>query len=441
MAMTWPRSISPTMWQAGFLFTVDMVTNVTDYGFHIYVGQALQPGEFAIVQTMNAALLIVVTTFGVMQPVVARYVAEAATGTGEAGRDRAVFQLYFRHSTLIGLALTVLVWVGRRPLATWLNVPVAAVAVSAIILLLALVRPVVAGMLQGRQRFVAFGLTRTAHAVGRLIVAVALIGLLGAGALGGVAALPSGAALALLAGLLWLGRSAWRRGPTLPSGLVWEGWRLSLAALLAYAAYMGLLNMDLIWVNRTFSADLAGSYATAAVLRRVLSVLPGAVLVILYPRVVARVTKGQLPDRLLLKTAMAIVGTTTVLTAVYFILGPFLVRLTFGSGYPHAAPLLGWMGVAMIGYGVTAIWLNLYLATRPWPFVLLLIATAVTQAALLAAAQQTLLQVTAVFNVGGWLPAGGGLLLYLLWLRPRLRVSQKNQLIIREVSSDDKINE
>jgi len=420
MNLTVSRRLSPTMWQAGFLFGVDMVTNVADYGFHAYLGWALTPADFAGVQTINSALLIVVTAFAVLQPVVARYAAEAGSSAGQAVDSRAIFQVYFRQSALLGLALTLAVWLGQRPLATWLNVPATAVAISAAMMLLALTRPVVAGILQGQEHFVAFGATRSAFALGRLALAILLIGVAGGGAWAGVAAIPLGGLLSLALGLWLLGPALWQRGPELPRRLVWQGWRLSLAAFIAYIAYMGLLNIDLIWVNRAFPAELAGNYAAAVVLRRVLAVLPGAVIVILYPRVVSRVAQGRLPDAILARAAAVIVAANVLVTVLYFSAGPLVVRLMFGPNYPAAGVLLGWMGVAMIGYGIVAIWLNLFLATRPWAFVTLLAATVVTQAGLLAGAGESLLVVTAVFGLAGWFLAVAGLLLYWFWLRPKL---------------------
>jgi hypothetical protein len=79
------------------------------------------------------------------------------------------------------------------------------------------------------------------------------------------------------------------------------------------------------------------------------------------------------------------------------------------------------MGVAMVGYGVVGIWLNLFLATRPLPFVLWLALVAGVQSLLLAQGMATLNDVVLIFGVGGWVLAGGGLLLYGFWLRPILK--------------------
>jgi len=408
----------------GLLFLIDMVTNVTDYLFHLFLGRSLPPGDFASVQTVNAAVVILVTMFAVMQPAVARFVADAASTPGGESRARGFFQLFFRQGLLFGLVISLVVWLSRELWGRWLGVPAEAVAICAAMPLLALARPVVAGMLQGQNRFVQYGLTRTAFATSRLLLAVILIGLLGYGGLAGVAAIPLGAGVALLVGLLFLGRAAWHRAPRVPRQTLFDGWRLSLIALLAYAAFTSLQSLDLIWANRNFTAAIAGNYAALVVLRRVLAVLPGAAVVIFFPRVVAAVAQGRLPDRLLLGTAAVVAAATTALTFLYFAFGPLIIQIMFGSRFPGAAPLLGWMGVAMIGYGLAAIWLNLYLATRPVYFVVILVAVVALQLTSLSLYHAAAAQIVAAFAASGWLVAIAGLLLYLAWLRPWLKQRQ-----------------
>jgi hypothetical protein len=140
----------------------------------------------------------------------------------------------------------------------------------------------------------------------------------------------------------------------------------------------------------------------------------------MYPRVVARVAKRQLPDSILWKAGVVVCGSTTVLIGLYVTVGPAFIQLAFGQAYGAAAPLLGWMGVGMLGYGLGSIWMNLYLATRPLPYVSLLAIMAIIQHILLATFHDNVYQPTAIFVLGGWGLALGGLLIYLLLLRPRL---------------------
>ena len=108
--------LRPAAWQTGFLTGLDGFTNLLDYGFHIYLARVLLPADFAIVQTLNTAALILLTAFAVLQPVVARYTAEATEFTDASGTVRAIFQFYAKWSVIVGLGLWLLAWLGQRPI-------------------------------------------------------------------------------------------------------------------------------------------------------------------------------------------------------------------------------------------------------------------------------------------------------------------------------------
>ena len=410
-----PFALSPALLSTGLLFAIDMLTNVTDYGFHVYLGRVLDAGSFALVQTVNAVVLVVVAVGSVLQPVVARYVAAES-----AEKARTIFQRYTQQSVLIALTLALIGWLARAPIGQLLNLPIPAVLFLLGMVVVALLRPIMAGMLQGQQQVVAFGLVRTAFAFGRFALAILLMTLFGRTALAGIAAYPLGGLVSLIAAAYFIGRSAWQTGVPIDPKTISDGWRVASAAFLAYAAFMFLQTVDIIWVNRTFAPDVAGTYASAVVLRRVLAVFPGAVVVILYPRIVALVKLKQLPDKLIGQAIGLIGGSTAILTFFYFVAGEWIVGLMFGRNYTDAAPLLGWMGVAMLGYGIGTIWLNVFLATRPRWFVVCLGATVIVQISWLALGNTTIETVLTAFGVAGWLIAMGGGLIYWLNLRPEL---------------------
>lgn len=406
-----------------FLFAVDSIANAIDYVFHIFLGRALSPGDFGVFQAVNSALLIAVTAFGVMQPVLARAVAAAKARKPDAARPGetiGLFQAYFRWSALAGLTLGALTLAAAAPLSAALRVPVFAVRYGALVILLVLLRPVLAGTLQGAQQFFAFGATRLAFAAGRLgFAAVALS--IGTGLAGAVASLPAGQLLAVAAGAAFLGTAYFRRPPDgVPSTRARDGLRLAGWAFAAFSAFTALQNLDLLFVNRYFAPAESGAYAAAVLLRRILILFPGAAAVVMYPRIVAKVAHGELPDLLLGMTLAFVSVPILLLAAGYALFGPQIVSLAFGPGYETAGPLLGVMGITMLAYGMGSVWMNVFLATRPGIFVSFLCGAALVQAAGLALWHADLAQVVRVFAATGWLIAAGGALVYWFGLRPGL---------------------
>src|SRR6185503_702156 len=141
---------------------------------------------------------------------------------------------------------------------------------------------------------------------------------------------------------------------------------------LAYIAYMSLTSLDLVWVNQNLSGGMAGAYASLVLLRRIIALLPGVAVTVMFPRVAKLLAEGNLPNRVLAQTAAIILTASGMLSLLYFLFSDQLIRLVFGKDYQAASPLLGWMGVAMIGVTLSSIWLNYYLAEKPRNFVILL---------------------------------------------------------------------
>jgi O-antigen/teichoic acid export membrane protein len=403
--------------QTASLFVLDGLANATDFAFHFWMGRVLIPADFAVLQTLNSVVLVYVTVSGVFQPAVARFVSEAR-GADRPDLIPAIFQTFLRAALWLGLALSLMVFFFSNILAGWLNLPVWSLQVISILIFLSTVRPVALGVLQGQERFIPFGFSRLLTALGRLLTGAILVGY-GLRLKGAVIAFPVGWLFGILAAFLPLGRSSWRTGEQVP-GLVRRGAGLSAYALIAYLAFMSLTSLDLIWVNRSLSGDLAGAYASLVLLRRVIALLPGVAVTIMFPRIVAALVQGRLPDRLLAITAGIVLAASSALAVIYFYFGDQIILNIFGAAYQPASTLLGWMGLAMIGMSLSAIWLNYYLAEEPAIYVFFLIAAVGLEWTLLTLLPPSMENATLAFGITGWSLTVAGLFLYLFKFRPAL---------------------
>lgn len=410
--MRLPQSQSKPGFQIAALFLLDSLANAIDFAFHFWLGRVLIPSDFAILQTLNSVALVYTTASGVFQPVVSRFIAEAH-GKGQSDSASAIFQLFLRTAFWLGLILSSLVFVFAGSLGQLLNLPAWAIQVSAAMILFSSLRPIAAGALQGSENFMAFGFTHLALSLSRMLLLLIFVRA-GLGLTGAVIALPFGWLVSVLCAFLLLGRSFWTRSHLFPAHLLREGWKLSFYALFAYLAYMTITSLDLIRVNQNLSGELAGAYAVLVLMRRIIALLPGIAVTVMFPRVVRSLTEGKVPTSILAQTASIILAVSGVLALLYFIFGTQLITVVFGSDYQAASPLLGWMGVAMIGVSLTSVWMNYYLAERPRNFVLLLILVVVLEWILLNLFPVSMQSAVLAFGVTGWLLSLAGLALYIL---------------------------
>jgi O-antigen/teichoic acid export membrane protein len=408
------------------LFLLDGLANLIDFAFHFWMGRALIPSDFAVLQTINSIILVYVTASGVFQPVVGRFVAEARA-TGNESAVSAIFRIFLSASLWLGLGLMLLALIFSDVLANWLNLPVWSIQISALLIFLSTLRPVAAGALQGQERFISFGLSRLLTALARLVLAGILVHY-GFNLKGALIALPFGWLVGVSAAFVFIGKSLWIKHEQPPPGLLRKGLDLSLHALIAYIAFMSLTSLDLIWVNRTMPDHLAGAYASLVLMRRVIALLPGVAVVVMFPRIAGTLAQGRLPDRLLINTASIIIAASGALTLIYFLFSDQLILNIFGETYLSASPLLGWMGVALMGISLSSIWLNYYLAGQPLNYVFLLCIAVALEWFLLTNLSPSLENAVLAFGIAGWFLTASGLALYLWKFRPALQNSYKERL-------------
>jgi O-antigen/teichoic acid export membrane protein len=388
------------------------LANAADFAFHFWMGRVLIPPDFAVLQTLNSVSLVYTTASGVFQPVVSRFVAEAR-GKGQNDAVPAIFQSFLRAAFWLGLLLGALVFVFAGGIGQLLNLPAWTIQISAGLIFLSTLRPIAVGALQGGENFMSFGLARLALSLARILIVFILVQA-GLGLTGAVIALPLGWLVSVLCGFLLLDRTFWARSKLASQSLVREGMKLSFYALLAYIAYMSLTSLDLIWVNQNLTGDLAGAYAGLVLMRRIVALLPGVAVTVMFPRVVRSLAAGKLPTRILVQTAAIILTVSGTLSILYFIFNDQLIDMVFGAEYQAAAPLLGWMGLSMIGVSLSSIWLNYFLADRPRNFVILLGIAIGLEWMLLNRSPVSMQSAVIAFGATGWLLSTAGLLLYFL---------------------------
>jgi O-antigen/teichoic acid export membrane protein len=121
-------------------------------------------------------------------------------------------------------------------------------------------------------------------------------------------------------------------------------------------------NVDVILAKHFFNAQEAGLYTAASVIGKIILFLPGAISVVMFPKVTEMMSQGGSTLRLL-NISLLYTGLLSGGAAAVFILVPGLVGAIFGPLYLKASPIIAFYAVTMALFSMTWVVAQYCLAT------------------------------------------------------------------------------
>jgi O-antigen/teichoic acid export membrane protein len=340
------------------MVVLTLFASATNYASNLVFSRLLTPASFGDLTALLALAVIVVTPTSAAQTVIADRVA-----VHRAKGDEHTLRFVLRHATAHVLVISVVVgalYTAALPVVvTGLDLQAPGPAIALIpFIVLSYFWPYALGILQGFDRFAAYGGLLLGAAVMRIVFGVPWV-LAGGGAGGAIA----GQALGILVGVAfvaWFLRQ-WRmpRG----TGAATTGVRRrpdarAAAATLAFIGFAVMSNLDVLLAKLWLPSGESGLYAALVTLEKVILFLPGAVAIVMVPAAArARLTEGSAAR--VLRLSAVLVGVTTLLLAVPAILAPsFTIHTMFGPKYADAVtgviPIVGaGVGLALLNLVVT----------------------------------------------------------------------------------------
>lgn len=331
------------------------LASATNYASTLVFSRLLSPEGFGDLTALLALSVVIAVPTGAAQTVMAERVAVYAA-EGQIERLRYLVRHATAHvatiSLLAGAAYTFCIPLVDRALD--LQAVGAAIALAPLIVVSFLI-PVALGILQGLDRFVAFGLMTLIVPVSRIAFGApwAASGGGAGGALGGQAV---GTVLAL-GGAAWLLRAhlIGRGTGAATAGIRRKPDVRAVSAVGAFIGFALLSNLDVVLAKLFLPSADVGLYAALTTVGKVILFLPAAVAVVMVPNA-ARARHSREASGRVLRIAAMLVAVTTLLAAIPAVLAPDLViRAMFGAEYLGAKN--GVLPIVSAGAGLSLLYL------------------------------------------------------------------------------------
>jgi O-antigen/teichoic acid export membrane protein len=355
---------------ASIMFIATVVGGACNYIYQLYMGRALGPEAYGVFGSLFAIFYLISVLTGTIQTGGARFVSKFS-GKGEQGNIHYFLAGLQKRMVFLGI-ISFLVFVSISGwIASFLKIgSIMPVIILGTVFLFSLLLPVNLSALHGLQKFVPLGYNTVLNFSSKLIFGVILVSI-GFGVNGALGALTIGIVIALIASFFSL-RTFLSKDPPKepnPSFKFSELYVYSVPTMIAMFCFAVPANVDVIIAKHFFTAHSAGLYTAASVLGKIILFLPGAITVVMFPKVSEMYTQKKDTSGIL-NRSLLYTGMLSGVVAVGYWSFPYLaVKIPFGYEYMEAIPLIKLYGVTMFFFSLTVVLMQYSLAIHDLKYV------------------------------------------------------------------------
>ena len=320
--------------------------NFLHFLFQFFMARMLTISEYGVLATLFSVVYISAILTESIQNVVVKY----SSPERDLGKLKNLFLKSLRKVLRLSLWLFVFYLIVAVFLAKILNISYALLAVTGLIIFLALITPITRGILQGKQRFKSLGLNMVVESSIKLVAGIVFV-YLGAAVFGAMTGVIIGGLIALLFSFIQLRdiiKAKEVRAET--DGI----YKYARPAFFITAIVIVFYSLDVIIAKIVFSPETAGAYAIASILGKILfwGTLP--ISKAMLPVSSIETKPQQKVERHVLRTAVVIIliGIFIVLT-LFYLFPELIVNIFSGKTLPDAAKILFIEGIAFSFIAIT----------------------------------------------------------------------------------------
>lgn len=337
-----------------------IMSNLLAYAFHFIAARMLGPQEYGVFGALMALFLLVALPAGALSFAITKFTAryKYENELGMIG----VLRKKIQNDILIfsGIMLLFII-IFARLIANFLNITsVVPVIIIGITLAFSLLLPVNRGILQGMQKFVHYSWNTIIEAFSRVILLVTLL-FLGYGVNGAILAY----GLAYLIAFLWIFPTIKDTRQTVTGVKKIEikpVYKFIFQVLTANVILQSLLNIPSLLIKHFYSSELTGNWTAALNLARISLFLVTAISLVMFPEI-SKEKDATVKKKIFYKSTFLVLIATSGMATLFFFIPQFLIQSLYGKSFYGAVPILQYMGIAMIFFGLLQLRMDYFLAS------------------------------------------------------------------------------
>jgi len=319
------------------LFIMINIFNLLNYVFHFTMARMLSIEDYGILVVLMSFVYIFSIPTEAIQAIISRYTSKFRNNEGK-------IKNLFLKSLKKGLRVALLFYIIFIPIALFfsyfLEIDFLLMALIGLILFAAFSVPVIRGVLQGKKRFTNLGLSMDLESVGKIIFSVLFVYLLHS-VYGAVFGLIGAVLITFFLSLIFIkdimNQKEKKMGVNGIRSYSWPVFILLLSIILMYS-------LDVIIAKRFFSPEMAGKYAVASMLGKMIFFGTNGIGKAMFP---ISSEKKKHEKRGVFKKSLIITCLLCLIAVLAFLLFPeLIIKILFGSKYLEISNIIVYTGLA-----------------------------------------------------------------------------------------------
>jgi O-antigen/teichoic acid export membrane protein len=366
------------------LFTVTVIGGVCNYLYQVFMLKSLTVEDYAEVAAILSLFYIVTMPAQTVATMLTRYSSKFIA----EGRQAQISWL-LRRSLWISLSISVAMVAVLYASMPWLVSYLALTSDLPLMIMLtgliiSMMTQVGYGLGQGLQRFNLISLHTLVWPIGKLLFGIVLViaGFGVGGAIGGVMVGMTFGMMVLLLGI--------RDRLSDPGSPITKEDSRSIMVylvpvLVAVICYGILTNIDIFLANHYLDKSQAGLYSTVSTLGKIILFLPGAIGTVMFPKITHAHTTKEDTVRIMRRSIFWNIALSGFAAAAFLLLPDFLLGLLTSvsvDNYSIAGPAMQVLGISMMFFGLTSLFMNYGLATNRHQYIAVILTFTLVEVAL-----------------------------------------------------------
>ena len=288
------KNINFTAKSIGIMFIATSAVNIINFFYHIIMGRLLGPSEYGILTSIISFLFITTAIAGTIQTTSAKYAA-VYLAEGNIGKVRSFFYQITKRLLIFTVVIFIIIIVFVNKITSFLKIDsIYPLIFLGIMIIEGSLISIGRGTLQGIKKFRSLGINSVLEVLLKLILGIVLV-YFGFKTDGAIFGFMLATLLSYLFIFIPLRRVLMRKGDNIvDSKIDIKRFYKSIFFILISTIIFSLLSYtDIILVKHFFSSHDTGFYSAAAQIGRIILFFPGAVGVVIFPRLSEKHTKKE----------------------------------------------------------------------------------------------------------------------------------------------------